>query len=264
MIKDIFEQVEKNINALVNGGVGFSIPVTHEEIEYFKAEKKILDNRMFMPPCEWLPENIADMKILLPAGAGGQQAPLLAALGADVTVIDISDKMLEQDIMVAKRENLKINIEKGNICDLSRFNDEYFDLIINPPSLFYVPDVMPVFGECYRVLKINGIFIMTAPNPINYIYNYDSEKDIYILSNKLPFISYEHDEGCAESGWVEYGHTLDSYIGGQIKCGFAIIGFNEESEYDADSSFDSGFTTRAIKCNFRVTEKTQTSRVAPF
>ena len=242
--KDIYEQVEKNINDLVDSGVGFSIPVTHEEMEEFKATKKISTNRIFMPPPEWIPDNIAGMKILLLAGAGGQQAPLFDSLGADVTVIDLSDKMLEQDRIVAERENLKINIEKGNICDLSRFKDGSFDLIINPPSLFYVPDIMPVFRECYRVLKNGGIFIMSAPNPINYICDYDSERNIHIVRNKLPFISYEHDKSCADAGWVEYGHTLESYIGGQTKCGFAITGFYEEcEEYPCDTSF----ITRAIK-----------------
>jgi len=241
MINNIYRQVEKNINNLVDNNVGFSIPVTHDEIEEFKITRKISSERIFMPPVEWIPDNIKNMKILMLAGAGGQQAPLFAALGADVTVIDISDKMLDQDRTVAERENLKINIEKGNMCDLSRFDDCCFDIIINPPSLFYVPDVIPVFNECYRVLKNNGIFIMTAPNPINYVCDYDSEKDIYIARNKLPYISYEHED---QGDWIEYGHTLESYIGGQILCGFTITGFYEERE---NEPCDTYFTTRAVK-----------------
>ena len=48
MIKDIYKQVEKNIDNLADGGVGFSIPVTHEEIE----EYKITREKDFMPPCD--------------------------------------------------------------------------------------------------------------------------------------------------------------------------------------------------------------------
>ena len=44
-------------------------------------------------------------------------------------------------------------IVKGNICDLSCFEDESFDLIFNPPSLMYIPDVSVVFRECFRVRK---------------------------------------------------------------------------------------------------------------
>jgi len=243
-MKDIYKQVEKNIDNLVDGGVHFSIPVTHEQIE----EYKITREGDAMPPSEWLPKNIAGMKVLLLAGAGGQQAPMIAAIGADVTVIDLSDKMLEQDRIVAERENLKINIEKGNMCDLSRFSDGYFDIIVNPPSLFYVPDVIPVFKECHRVLKDGGIFMTSLPNPINYMCNYDEEKNIYTVCNPLPFISHEHDEGCAEAGWVEYGHTWDSYIGGQLRCGFVITDCIEG--YDADDPCDSWLHTRAIKHKF--------------
>ena len=245
-VKDVYEQVEKNIDSLVDGGVGFSIPVTHDQIENYKAIRKC----DFMPPPEWLPENIADMKVLLLAGAGGQQAPLFAAIGANVTVIDLSGKMLEQDRLVAERENLKINIEKGNICDLSRFEDASFDLIYNPPSLFYVPDVIQVFRECHRVLKYGGIFIASLANPINYMCDYDSEKNIYTVCNPLPYISHEHDEGCAEAGWIEYGHTWDSYLGGQTRCGFAIIGCIEG--YYSDNPCDSWLLTRAVKYSFAI------------
>jgi len=245
-LNDIYEQVEKNIDSLVDGGVEFSIPITDEQIETYVSTLEC----DLMPPSEWIPKNISDMKVLLLAGAGGQQAPLFAAIGADVTVIDISEKMLEKDRLVAQRENLRIRIEKGNMCDLSRFEEASFDLIYNPPSLFYVPDVIPVFQECYRVLKYGGTFIASLANPINYMCNYDSEKNIYTVCNPLPFISHEHDEGCAEAGWVEYGHKWDSYLGGQTRCGFAIIDCIEE--YNTNKPCDGRLITRAIKYNFGV------------
>jgi len=58
-MKDIYKQVEKNIDNLVDGGVHFSIPVTHEQIE----EYKITREGDAMPPSEWRPKNIAGMKV---------------------------------------------------------------------------------------------------------------------------------------------------------------------------------------------------------
>lgn len=46
------------------------------------------------------------------AGAGGLQAPLFACAGAEVTVLDISEKMLAKDRKIAKEEQLNITIEK--------------------------------------------------------------------------------------------------------------------------------------------------------
>ena len=44
-------------------------------------------------PKEWFPENLKDKKILCLASGGGQQSPILAATGAEVTVFDNSTKL---------------------------------------------------------------------------------------------------------------------------------------------------------------------------
>ena len=104
-------------------------------------------------PKDWI-ANISGKKVLCLAGAGGLQAPLLASAGAKVTVMDISRKMLDKDILMAQKYDLDIRIEKGNMEDLSRLEDESFHFIVNPASLFYVPSVHPVFKECYGKIGI--------------------------------------------------------------------------------------------------------------
>ena len=173
---NVYEQVEKNINELVENNVNWSACATQEEMQKAREGKmtlKFFDREI---PADWL-KDIKGKKVLCLAGAGGLQAPLLACAGAEVTVLDLSEKMLEKDRKVAEEEHLHITIEKGNMCDLSRFSDNSFDYILNPTSLMYVPDVKPVFKECYRVLKKGGIFIMTAPSPINYLCDYIDDED---------------------------------------------------------------------------------------
>lgn len=235
-----YNMVQKNIDALVDKGVQWSIPVTHDEIMQF-ISGDWSSFKFFFPRKKWIPEDVGKKKILCLAGAGGQQAPLFAATGAEVTVFDLSGNMLSQDKMVSVRENLPLRIEQGNMNDLSVFEENYFDIVINPPSLMYLPEVMPVFNECYRVLKKGGMFIMSAPNPLNYICEFDESTGSYIACNKLPYKSYDHDN---QGDWIEYGHTLESYIGGQIEAGFMITGFYENNH---ESSFESDFTTMAIK-----------------
>jgi 2-polyprenyl-3-methyl-5-hydroxy-6-metoxy-1,4-benzoquinol methylase len=58
-------------------------------------------------PHTWFPE-LKGLKVLCLASGGGQQAPILAALGAEVSLLDASPKQLAQDEYVAKRENLNI------------------------------------------------------------------------------------------------------------------------------------------------------------
>lgn len=245
---EIFEQVKKNINKLVNHNVSWSIPVTHEAVERARSgifEMSISGHKLL--PRDWFPQQLNGIKLLCLAGAGGQQAPLCAAAGAEVTVLDLSENMLLRDKEVAEREHLAITLEQGNMCDLSRFADETFDVILNPPSLFYVPDVAQVYQECYRVLKKGGALMLCAANPVNYLCDYVEAGGYYMACNTLPYKSYEHDN---QGDWIEYGHTLDDYIGGLTRRGFVITGFFEDG-YDENSKvedfLDTCFIIKATK-----------------
>lgn len=239
---NVYEKVERNIDALVENNVDWSTCATQEEMN--KARQGQLSMKFFDKeiPTDWL-KDIKGKKILCLAGAGGLQAPLLACAGADVTVLDISDKMLDKDRKLATEQQLSIRIEKGNMCDLSRFSDASFDYILNPPSLMYVPDVKPVFKECYRVLKPGGVLIIMAPNPINYLCDFieDENGGYYKAVNRMPYCSADFD---SMSDWIEYGHTMEDYIGGQLACGFVINGY---VECQLEDITELHFLTRAMK-----------------
>lgn len=114
------------------------------------------------------------------------QGPLLACAGADVTVLDLSEGMLEKDREIARRENLPMRILKGNMCDLSLFADGTFDLILNPPSLMYVPDPAIVFGECSRVLRKGGTLIMAAPQSGQLPVRFHRRRNRRLLQSRAP------------------------------------------------------------------------------
>lgn len=241
-MQNIYEQVERNIDRLVEQNVDWTTCATSEQMNLARNGQltlKFFDKDI---PTEWI-SDIKGKKVLCLAGAGGLQAPLLACAGADVTVLDLSDKMLDKDRAIAKAENLHITIEKGNMCDLSRFADGTFDFILNPPSLMYVPDLTPVFQECYRVLKEGGTFIIMAPNPVNYLCDFvaDENEGYYKAVNKMPYCSSTADP---TGEWIEYGHTMEAYIGEQIACGFVINGY---VECQLDDITELHFMTRAVK-----------------
>ena len=222
-MEDVFSWVERNINRLAEQNVNWSVCATPEQLQNARAGLLELPLGVDAIPAAWLGE-LRGKRVLCLAGAGGLQAPLLACAGADVTVLDLSQRMLDKDREVAARENLSIHIEHGNMCDLSRFADESFDLVLNPPSLFYVPDVIPVFKEVYRVLKRGGCFIMVSFNPIAYVCDWDERLGVYKAVNRMPYSSTDHAE---QGDWIEYGHTMESYIGGQLACGFVLTGYKE-------------------------------------
>ncbi|MDE7250277.1 MAG: class I SAM-dependent methyltransferase, partial [Lachnospiraceae bacterium] len=132
----------------------WSVPVSSEIINQAREGTWSIVLTPTKPvPKDWFPDSLAGKKILCLASGGGQQGPVLAALGADVTVFDNSKKQLEKDEFVADRDNLRIKTVQGNMQDLSVFEDESFDCIIHPWSNGYIDDVRPVWKECARVLK---------------------------------------------------------------------------------------------------------------
>lgn len=240
-MENVFSQVERNIDRLVEQSVNWSACATQEQLQ------KAREGRPELPfagaqtiPSQWLGD-LRCKKVLCLAGAGGLQAPMLACAGAEVTVLDLSQRMLDKDREIAAREGLAMRIVHGNMCDLSAFADASFDLVLNPPSLCYVPDVTPVFREVYRVIRPGGAFIMTAMAPIAYVCDYDAEAECYKAVNRMPYCSTDHDD---QGGWVEYGHTMESYIGGQLQCGFVLTGYMEHQTEDITELF---FMTKAEK-----------------
>lgn len=240
-MQDIFAQVQRNIDALVEGDVNWSACAAPEQLRSAREGQLTLTFGIDgVLPAEWLGD-LPGKRVLCLAGAGGLQGPLLACAGAEVTVLDLSERMLDKDREIAAREGLHMRIEQGNMCDLSRFADASFDLVINPPSLFYVPDVNPVFREVYRVLKPGGTFIMVSSNPIAYVCDWDEKAQCYKAVNRMPYSSQEHD---GQGDWIEYGHTMESYLGGQIAAGFVITGYLENQTEDITELY---FATRSEK-----------------
>jgi len=85
--------------------------------------------------------------------------------------------------------NVALKTIQVDMCDLSQLGDETFDIVFNPVSNTYIPDVIIVWSECYRLLKKGGILMAGCVSPI--IYNLKSDKwknGIFEVSNRLPLI----------------------------------------------------------------------------
>ena len=236
----------------------WTVPVTPEQIEAArKGDWSIVLTPTKSVPADWFPDfSGGDSKVLCLAGSGGQQAPILAAAGANVTVFDLSDRQLEQDQLVAERENLKLETVQGDMRDLSVFQDNTFDFIVHPCSNCFVPDVNPVWLEAARVLKPGGSIITGFTKPIFYIFDYqEMEKGNLKVAYSIPYSdldSISDDERKIYTDKNEplcYGHSLTDQIGGQIAAGLQITGYYEDIWKDmVISKYISGFAaTKATK-----------------
>ena len=130
----------------------YTEPLTHEELE--EARKHPISVALTIGkkvPQEWF-EKANGKKILGLACGGGQQGPVFAAKGYDVTIMDFSTSQLQRDEMVAKREGLKINTVQGDMTKPFPFEDETFDIVFNPVSNVYIEDLENMYKEAARVL----------------------------------------------------------------------------------------------------------------
>jgi SAM-dependent methyltransferase len=244
----------------VEDGNPWTVLVSTEEVEAARqGDWRILLTPSKPVPKDWFP-HLTGIDVLCLASGGGQQAPILAAAGAMVTVLDNSPRQLSQDRAVADRDSLPIVTVEGDMADLSMFEAGSFGLIVHPVSNCFVPSVRPVWAEAFRVLQPGGVLLAGFNNPIVYLFDFELAEQTGVLQarHRLPYsdlesLPEEEVQRYLEQGEpLEFGHTLEDQIGGQLDAGFVITGFFEdrygESSDDPLSAYMSTFiATRAIK-----------------
>ncbi len=226
----------------VSVGNPWTIPVSSEEIA--KARRGEV-NMVLTPqkpiPRDWYPI-WKSCKVLALASGGGQQGPLMAAAGADVTVFDNSPQQLARDREVAAREGLVLKTVEGDMADLSAFADESFDFILHPCSNGFVPDINPVWREAFRVLKKGGSMLAGFCNPVIFTMDFEREKEgVAQMRYSIPYsdlesLTAEERERFLPKGEpLSFGHSLEDQIGGQLRAGFVLTGFYEDG-WDTDKA----------------------------
>lgn len=218
----------------VEEGDRWTVPVGPEVIAAARrGEWSVRLSETKPAPREWFPP-LEGLEVLCLASGGGQQAPTLAAAGARVTVLDNSPKQLAQDRFVAERDGLELQTVEGDMADLSRFADESFDLIYHTVSNLFVPDVRPVWRECFRVLRRGGTLLAGFLNPIVYVFDNRPDDATLEVRHKVPYsdvtsLTGDERRRIVDAGLpFEFGHTLEDQIGGQTDAGFHIVGFYDD------------------------------------
>ncbi|GAP13338.1 methylase [Longilinea arvoryzae] len=232
----------------------WTIPVTSEQVQAARRGNwQIVLTPTKPVPAGWFPSPLTGHDVLCLASGGGQQGPILAAAGANVTVFDNSPRQLAQDRLVAERDGLILRTVQGDMADLSAFADGSFDLIINPVSTCFVEDVLPVWRECARVLRAGGALLMGFNQP--HTYCLDEKDGLWFLRFALPYSdlgSLTPQERAARLGPddpLEFSHTFTDFLAGQMAAGLALVDLYEDVfPDDPINKFMPQFmATRAVK-----------------
>ncbi len=240
----------ETIDRWVEEGWEWGQPISHETyLRAVEGEWDVLLTPTKPVPHAWFGE-LRGKKILGLASGGGQQMPIFAALGAECTVLDYSPRQLESERMVAQREGYDIRMIRADMTKPLPFADGEFDLIFHPVSNCYIAEVKPLFCECYRVLRSGGALLSGLGNEVNYLVN-DDERTIV---NRMPFNPLKNPEQMEElqreDCGVQFSHTVEEQIGGQLEAGFLlthIFGDTNGEGYLHELGVECYLATRAVK-----------------
>lgn len=218
----------------------WTVPFSSEVIENARrGEWELVLTPEKSVPRAWYPP-LTNADVLALACGGGQQTPVLAAAGARVTVLDNSPKQLQQDQKVADRDDLEIKTVLGDMRDLSVFDDASFDLVFNPCSVTFIPNLQPVFDEAARVLRPGGVLMCGFVNPVRFLFDEDDfEAGKLTIRHRLPYSDETHLTGeelerFRADGWpLAYSHSLEQMIAGQLKAGLVLTDFYDD-KWDDD------------------------------
>lgn len=238
------------IDRWVEEGWEWGTPITHEIYEKALAGEwdMLLTPTKFVPH-DWFGE-LKSKKVLGLASGGGQQMPIFAALGAECTVLDYSEKQLQSERMVSQREGYQIDIIRGDMTKPLPFDDETFDLIFHPVSNCYVKEVKPIFKECCRILKKGGILLSGLDNGVNYLVNDDET----MIVNTMPFDPLQNEAQCRQleesDCGMQFSHTVEEQIGGQLEAGLVLTHIYGDTNGEGrlhEMNIECYYATRAVK-----------------
>lgn len=182
---------------------------------------------------------IKGSSVLVLAGGGGWEGIAFAKLGAErVTVLDISPTQLENVVLRAARMNVTVEVEEGDMKDLSRFRRSSFDLVWHMHSLVFVDEPEEVFREVSRVLRKNGLYRMDTMHPValrmydgwsrsgwNFTIPYHDKR---ALPWKGPAV-WDDGRVKVEAPTLEFGHTIERIVNGIADAGLHIYRLREYS-----------------------------------
>jgi SAM-dependent methyltransferase len=171
-------------------------------------------------PCGWIEGGVRGKHVLCLAAGGGKHAPLFATAGAIVTVVDISSGMLARD------RAANVRTIEASMDHLPMLLPGEFEIVIQPVSTCYVPDIHRVYREIARVTAPGGLYISQHKQPTSLQAEAVFNRDGYLVSDRVdrkePLPALPTDLGYREAGALEFIHSWEDLLGGLCQSGFVI------------------------------------------
>lgn len=175
---------------------------------------------------------------ILDAGCGeGQYSRYLASLGARMTGIDGSDKLIR---FARERDgSQEIEFAVADLMEPLKFADESFDAIISAGVLMSLPVLDPFLAEAHRLLARGGVLTVSVnhpafSNPTMMMYNSRWRRWLRKPMVGVAFSYYNGGRRMTGNGWPLYHRTIEQYVDAFRNNGFWVDRITEPHQLSKD------------------------------
>jgi len=198
-------------------------------------------NHYLMPRMLALLGDVRGLNILdLGCGEGGY-ARALTRLGARVTGVDGSERLIEVARQRARDERRDVHFILANANALDDLPSHTFDIVVAPMSLMDVEDYDGAIREAHRVLKAGGELVMSITHPCfspptsRWIRSATGELEHFAVDRYFERIAWEDRIAASFRAPVLRRHRpLEDYMAAPIARGFVLRHFVEPSVTDEE------------------------------
>ena len=213
------------------------------DVEYSRPmlDLDVESSLRFLDP-DGVMDDVSGLNVLCLASGGGQQSVAFALLGADVTVVDLSETQLERDRLAADHYDVLVKTVHGDMRNLGMFSDNTFDIVYHAYSINFVPDIRPVHSGVARVLRNKGLYHLQWHNPFTQMIDEESwTGDGYLMNQTytdgreineiFPDWDVTDQDGAVHKipGPQEFVHTLSTMLNSLVAHDFVIIHAGEDT-----------------------------------
>ncbi len=154
--------------------------------------------------------------VLCLASGGGQQSVVFGLLGANVSVVDLSQVQLDQDEAIAESMGYPIRCHRQSMEDLSILEEVSFDLVYHAISICFCRDPAQVYRQVARVLKPHGLYRVEHVNP----QSHDIEPETWTGDG---YLVNEECFAAPDTGDMEFTFSFAQIFNALIDAGFEIV-----------------------------------------
>jgi SAM-dependent methyltransferase len=162
-----------------------------------------------------------------------------------VTLVDLSPGQLAVDEWMARDLQLDVEIVRSDMLSLEGLHGRGFDLVDQPISACYVPDVELLYQQVARTLRVGGYYLVEHLNSTQVQLDEEQPWDgsayriVRPLQSRRPVrLPWWITTRLGQVVGVpldHFTHSLDQLLGGLTRAGFEILQFSERTLGDPDA-----------------------------